>query len=523
MYETLFRLSSRPFSPYPRTDRFFPSSEIEQARASALRSISRGEGVTVVIGPPGTGKTLLCRMIEEAFAGDFKIVSLQGVRLATRKALLQSLLFGLGLPHRGGEENDFRLAVLASASDEKTSPRGLLVLIDEADLLPLRVLEELRLLSNVVKAGEPRVRLVLAGGPSLDEKLSHPRMEAFQQRLGVRRYLHPWNREETRNYVRSQWQRVGGSPDSVFDESAYKAIHQATAGFPRAVNQLCDHALVMAAEAGVRRIDAQRIETAWADLQQLPLPTKEPATLAGRSGVIEFGSLSDETPSRSGGDMSLEAQPTFIPSIEEDEESAEPGAYDFGFESNIRERETWLAMPVVDAPTIDEEADAYEERTAWDPFAESFDEEALVEDRISRIAPPATASFEARSASPAASRKEPSRTAPAPREERRRDEGQRTVRENRAISVDREGAFDRDDRDASRGQERLSSLDQELRGSLEQDLLDATLQISPARFAPSDDRDLILVEEDVRDEAPRAEAGARVDSRQLFARLRRSH
>ncbi|HEV7279204.1 MAG TPA: AAA family ATPase [Pirellulaceae bacterium] len=493
MYEALFRLSSRPFSPYPRTDRFFPSAEIEQARACALRSISRGEGVTVVIGPPGTGKTLLCRMIEEAFAGDFRIVSLQGVRLATRKALLQSLLFGLGMPHRGGEENDFRLSVLESANDEKASPRGLLVVIDEADLLPLRVLEELRLLANVVKGGEPRIRLVLAGGPSLDEKLSHPRMEAFQQRLGMRRYLHPWNREETRNYVQSQWRRVGGSPEAVFDEKAYAAIYHATAGFPRAVNQLCDHALILAAEAGATKIDANRIEMAWADLQQLPLPTKEPATFAGRSGIVEFGALADE-PSRS---MTAYAP---APEVEEVDD-VEPGVFDFGFESNsFRDSETWLAVP-----RVDEEADAHEEPAGWDPFAEAFDEEALVEDRVSRIAPPATASFEARSASPASVRKEPARTAPAIRETVKpeppaRDDRARTIRVEPA-------ARDRDDRE----------------NSLEQDLLDATLQISPARFAPTDDRDLILVEEDVREEAPRSDSGAVVDSRQLFARLRQTH
>jgi type II secretory pathway predicted ATPase ExeA len=515
MYEALFRLSSRPFSPYPRTDRFFPSTEIEQARTCALRSISRGEGVTVVIGPPGTGKTLLCRMIEEAFTGDFRLVSLQGVRLATRKALLQSLLFGLGLPHRGGEENDFRLSLLASANDEKASPRGLLVVIDEADLLPLRVLEELRLLANIVKAGEPRIRLVLAGGPSLDEKLSHPRMEAFQQRLGMRRYLHPWNREETRNYVQSQWRRVGGSPEAAFDEQAYVAIYQATAGFPRAVNQLCDHALVLAAEAGATRIDAYRVEMAWADLQQLPLPTKEPATFAGRSGIVEFGSLSDEAPSRSASNvnrpaertvsygMSLEATPAYVPAHEDEEEDAEfvaPGVYDFGFEANdLRSRETWLAVP-----TVDEEADAHEERIGWDPFAESFDEEALVEDRVSRIAPSAAASFEARSASPASTRKEPARTAPASKEPARSED---RAREERARTIRVEPAADR--RDYS--------------DSLERELLEATLQISPARFAPTDDRDLILVEEDVREEAPRAEAGAVVDSRQLFARLRQTH
>jgi hypothetical protein len=413
----------------------------------------------------------------------------------------------------------------------------MLVVIDEADLLPLRVLEELRLLANVVKGGEPRVRLVLAGGPALDEKLSHPRMEAFQQRLGMRRYLHPWTREETRNYVQSQWRRVGGSPEATFDEQAYVALYQATAGFPRAVNQLCDHALVLAAEAGATRIDAYRVETAWADLQQLPMPTKEPATFAGRSGVVEFGSLSDEAPSRSASNakgpaertlsygMSLEATPAYAPAHEEEEEEAEfvePGVYDFGFESNdLRTRETWLAVPA-----IDEEADAQEERIGWDPFAESFDEEALVEDRVSRIAPAPGASFEARSASPASTRKEPARTAPVHREPAmpERLASEQRVQEERAKTMRFEPASaDRRDYSDSLTQELPDSLRQDLSGSIEQELLDATLQISPLRFAPADDRDLILVEEDVREEAPRAEAGAVVDSRQLFARLRQTH
>jgi len=94
------------------------------------------------------------------------------------------------------------------------------------------------------------VRLILAGGAILEERLSNPKLESFQQRLATRCYLQPLTREETFQYIREQIQQTGGNPAALFAQSAFEAIFTATDGTPRLINQLCDHALLLPAPGG---------------------------------------------------------------------------------------------------------------------------------------------------------------------------------------------------------------------------------------------------------------------------------
>jgi hypothetical protein len=143
---------------------------------------------------------------------------------------------------------------------------------------------------------KPRVRLVLAGGMALEERLGSPKLESFHQRLAARCYLQALSRDETVYFVQEQVRRAGGKPEALFTESALRAVHTATDGIPRVVNQLCDHALILAAVGGHARLDAPGIEEAWADLQQLPAPWHEPERpAANAAGIVEFGQL-DEDP-----------------------------------------------------------------------------------------------------------------------------------------------------------------------------------------------------------------------------------
>jgi len=141
------------------------------------------------------------------------------------------------------------------------------------------------------------VQIVLAGNLSLEERLTSPKLESFHQRIAARCYLQPLGRDETIYYVQEQIRRCGASADGIFTSDAQVAIHIATDGIPRLINQVCDHALMLAALGRKRQIEAAGIEEAWADLQQLPIPLNETpmATKGGlaESGVIEFGQLSD--------------------------------------------------------------------------------------------------------------------------------------------------------------------------------------------------------------------------------------
>ncbi|MBN2022187.1 MAG: AAA family ATPase [Pirellulales bacterium] len=295
MYETYFGLKRRPFAPGPAPDQYFPGETIEAARKTVTRCIQRAEGAAMVVGPSGTGKTLLCHVLAGQFRSALAVGLLASGRLSSRSALYQSILYHLGRSYRGMEEGELRLALVDFLTTSENRPDGLVLLVDEAHTLPLRILEEIRMLTNLVCSGESRVRVVLVGGPVLEERFASPRLESFTQRLRARCYLASLGREETEKYICSQIAGAGGDARGLFAVDAFAAVFRATDGVPRLVNQVCDHVLLLACSEGISRIDAARIEEAWADLQQLPTPysAKELAHGEG-SATIEFGGLDDD-------------------------------------------------------------------------------------------------------------------------------------------------------------------------------------------------------------------------------------
>jgi type II secretory pathway predicted ATPase ExeA len=301
MYESYFRLSHRPFAAAPRADAYIPTGSLEHSRQTLVRCIDRAEGPGLVVGPAGTGKSLLCQILAKHFGGRFQVAHLAGARLSTRRALLQNILFELKLPYRDMDEGELRLSLIDHLEPRSGGTEGLLLIVDEAHMLPLRLLEEIRLLTNVVRDGQARVRLVLAGGMALEERLTTPKLESFHQRLAARCYLQPLGRDETIYYVQEQIRRCGASADDLLRADAQAAVHTASDGIPRLINQICDHALMLAALGGHSQLGVAGIEEAWADLQQLPLPLHEPPVLVGAAGgkpgsTIEFGQLADEEP-----------------------------------------------------------------------------------------------------------------------------------------------------------------------------------------------------------------------------------
>ncbi|HVT29323.1 MAG TPA: AAA family ATPase [Lacipirellulaceae bacterium] len=389
----------RTFPSFPQVARYFPASAIEEARKRVGRAIERGDGPGLIIGGPGTGKSLLLQVLAAKYHEQFDIVLPACARLCTRRALLQSILFELGLPYRSRDEGELRLSLLDHLLSKDECPSGLLLLVDEAQTLSVALLDELRVLTNLVRNGLPRVRLVLAGSSSLEESFADPELESFSQRLAARCYLGPFNSEETTRFVRAQLVASKAKPDEIFATDAWSAVFDATDGVPRLVNQLCDRALVVASGAGRARIDRKTIEAAWADIQQLPTPwdTPETTTYASHSPVVEFGNLAIDDASSLAKNSSAGAcdsgvhEPASVPQMSG---RTLQQAVDAIANEELLEFDTELDVDdELDVPTAcgtaatsstaaaKQFADA-STRVISDPFAEPFDEEEVVLDNF---------------------------------------------------------------------------------------------------------------------------------------------
>jgi type II secretory pathway predicted ATPase ExeA len=446
MYEGSFGLHRRPFAVVPRVDQYFAGTTIESARQTLSRCIERAAGAGMVVGPSGTGKTLLCQMLAEEFRDRFKMALLCSGRLSTRRALFQAIHYELGQPYRGMDEGELRLSLIDYVTLGQDCPAGLILLVDEAHTLPLRLFEEIRMITNLVCAGQPGVRLVLAGGPSLEERLACPKLESLSQRLVARCYLEPFSRSETQEYVVAQVRGAGGGGEPLFTEDACQAVYKATGGVPRLVNQVCDHALLMAFAAGQRPVDSARIEEAWADLQQLPTPFTSQARTERPAGVIEFGSLDDAPPT-------ADAAP--VGNVERDEpvegfglEEAEAVSSDVEPFEQLEQIEQALADMDEEfhpAGAIGPEVELVLD-DSLNPFAEEFAEEELIIDHYAPNSRPGPSPLSPSAAISVPGPEADPRQAPRPLQDRRKtsdstgQERDRTSELNRAASLQQPAA-----------------------------------------------------------------------------------
>jgi len=252
----------------PRPQFYHPAKVIDAALHGIDRAIRRAEGIALVVGPPGTGKSLLLAKVAESVAEDFKVALLSGARICTRRALWQSIMAELGQPYRGIDEAELRIAVAELVRGLAATGSGLVILVDEAHTLPLRLVDELRLLANM-PTPLPAVHIVLAGPAALEERLGSSKMESFAQRIAVRSYLEPLDHAETVAYLRTQTKAAGLDWDTCFEPGCDDAVYTAGDGVPRLMNQICDQAFGVVADAR-RRVKRVDIAAAWREIQRLP-------------------------------------------------------------------------------------------------------------------------------------------------------------------------------------------------------------------------------------------------------------
>ena len=293
MYESWFGLSERPFRMVPHADRFFESGDIQNAYELVNSCVQSGAGPALIVGPTGVGKTTLALRIKGHFDRKMTAAMVSGPTCYSRRAVLQNTLTQFGMPFSKSEDNELRLNLHEYFNSRS---KGCVLIIDDAGMLNDEAFEEVRFLSNLTCNGRWCVHLVLLGSMRLEDKMSTPAIESLNQRIATRCYLGPWTRSETTEFVDYELRAAGYKGRPFFEESAFAELQKISGGVPRIVNQLANHAMVMAAGQQAKTIDGMLVEVAWADLQKLPAPVRhskvaDPDVMT--SDIVEFGSLDD--------------------------------------------------------------------------------------------------------------------------------------------------------------------------------------------------------------------------------------
>ena len=260
MYESFFGLEHPPFQISPDPEFLYPSRVHEEALEHIRFSLNHFKGICLITGPVGSGKTTICRKIlRELNPEEVNYALILNPRLGEAE-LMENILRDLGAPLEKGESAAQKLQDLVL---ERHKAGGyIIILVDEAHVMPSESLEILRLLTNLETTERKIVQVVLFAQPEMEERLrKEPRLLPFRQRILVHCRLAPLRYREMVAYIDHRLAVAGAGDEVRFSLLARRAIHRWSEGVPRLINHLCDKAMLSAYVRQDHRIhfgDAQR-------------------------------------------------------------------------------------------------------------------------------------------------------------------------------------------------------------------------------------------------------------------------
>jgi len=269
MYEAYYHLAEKPFSLTPDPKYLYRSESHENAFELLQYAIERREGFVVVTGDIGTGKTTLCRALLDQIDRT-ALTALVLNPFLSEEDLLKRILVDFGVISRA----DLKSGRLTVTKQELIDALydfllGLIplnasavLIIDEAQNLPLSVLEQIRILSNLETDKEKLLQIILVGQLNLQTLLRSPELRQLDQRVSIRYELKPLDREGVAAYVAHRLAVAGGSGTVSFSMKALEQVHRFSRGIPRLINLICDRALVAGFSERAARITHDMVERA---------------------------------------------------------------------------------------------------------------------------------------------------------------------------------------------------------------------------------------------------------------------
>ena len=244
MYESFYALKQKPFSITSSPSFLFLSQRHREALAHLTYGIKERVGFIEITGEIGTGKTTVCRALLNQLDEKTKSAFIFNSNLSETQ-LLQTILEDFGIKSTAKNKGGMFVELNQFLIEQVRLGNNVVVIIDEAQNLSKRLLEQIRMLSNLESEDEKLLQILLVGQPELRDKLRSPELRQLRQRIAVRYHIEALDRAETANYIRHRLAMAGANGNGpVFDESALDEIYHYSRGIARLINILCDKALL---------------------------------------------------------------------------------------------------------------------------------------------------------------------------------------------------------------------------------------------------------------------------------------
>ena len=244
MYEHFFSLKEKPFSITSNPSYLFLSKKHQEALSYLLYGVKERIGFIEITGEVGTGKTTLCRALLNQLDEKTKSAFIFNSNM-TGTQLMQTIVEDLGIPESEKIRGNLFSVLNRFLIKQLSLDNNVVLIIDEAQNLSRRLLEQIRMLSNLEAENQKLIQIVLVGQPELREKLDSPSLRQLRQRIAIRCHIDALTAEESSLYIQHRLQHAGANGNGPeFEPEALDELYRYTAGIPRLINIVCDRALL---------------------------------------------------------------------------------------------------------------------------------------------------------------------------------------------------------------------------------------------------------------------------------------
>jgi len=245
MYEAFYGLSSKPFQINPDPGFYFASKQHRRAKAYLEYGVMRNEGFIVITGEIGAGKTTVVRGLLNKLDTDKVLAANLVTTQLDAEDTLRMVGSAFGVRVKDISKSDVLMALEAFLVNQTSQGKRCLLIVDEAQNLTPRAIEELRMLSNFQFGQQALLQTFLIGQPEFRTILQSQGMQQLRQRVTATCHIGPLDQIDTQGYIEHRLKCAGAAAQRPsFDAGAFEAIFKATAGIPRRINMVCDRMLL---------------------------------------------------------------------------------------------------------------------------------------------------------------------------------------------------------------------------------------------------------------------------------------
>ncbi len=277
MYESFYGLTAKPFQLNPDPSFYYASKQHRRAKAYLEYGVSRNEGFIVITGEIGAGKTMVLRSLIEGLNGSNVITGHLVTTQLGAEDTLRMVGAAFGFRVKDVPKSELLITLEAFLISQTSKGKRCLLIVDEAQNLTPRAVEELRMLSNFQFGNQALLQSFLVGQPEFREILQRPEMEQFRQRVAATCHIGPLDQDETRAYIEHRLKCAGSKGKPSFEPLAFEGLYKASGGIPRRINAVCDRLLLAGFLAGRTELTAADVDEVVREFQQENAVSTRPA------------------------------------------------------------------------------------------------------------------------------------------------------------------------------------------------------------------------------------------------------